>query len=173
MSILSIVITAKAGNLNSVKQGEKKADTLLLEWYETNKRILHKQTSCGQKISIKFLQENPDWKEGDLVFADEDNLIVVEIIPCDAIVIIPSTIMEAAAISYEIGNKHLPLFYFENELLIPYDPPLFRLLQASGYIMKIEKRKLENPLKTSVSPHGHNQSNGSLFNKILRLTTTS
>ena len=168
-----MIITQKAGNINSLPPGARSIDTLLLEWYETNKRILYKQTSCGQKISIKFLQENPDWKEGDLVFADEDNLIVVEIIPCDAIVIIPSTIMEAAAISYEIGNKHLPLFYFENELLIPFDQPLHRLLLLRGYIIKIEKRKLETPLKTSVSPHGHSENNGSLFNKILRLTTTS
>lgn len=168
-----MVITAKAGNLNSVKQGERKVDTLLLEWYETNKRILHKQTAGGQKISTRFLQENPDWKEGDLLFADENNLIVVEIIPCEAIVITPATLMEAAAISYEIGNKHLPLFYFENELLIPFDQPLHRLLLLRGYTIKIEKRKLENPLKTSVSPHGHNVNNSSLFNRILRLTTTS
>lgn len=168
-----MTITQKPGNLSSFDNSGKAIDFLCMEWYETNKRILHKQTIGGQKISIKFLQENPDWKEDDVVFADDKTIIVIEIIPCEAIVITPTTIMEAAAISYEIGNKHLPLFYYENELLIPYDPPLFRLLHASGYTMKIEQRKLQQPLKTSVSPHGQSDGGSSLLNKILRLTTSS
>lgn len=168
-----MVITEKAGNLNTLELGERSIDKLQLEWFETNKRILHKLTSGGQKISIKFLQGNPDWKENDVVFADDKTIIVIEILPCDAIVITPSTVMEAAAISYEIGNKHLPLFFHQNELLIPYDAPLFRLLQANGYTMNIEQRKLQHPLKTSVSPHGHSDNGSSLFNKILRLTTNA
>ena len=167
-----MTITEKPGNISSFDNSGKAIDVLCMEWYETNKRILHKQTSGGQKISIKFLQENPDWKEGEIVFADDKNWISVEIIPCEVMVLTPDTISEAATISYEIGNKHLPLFYENNELLVPYDPPLLRLLQASGYTVKVEIRKLQHPLKTSVSPHGHTQSNGSLFNKILRLTTT-
>lgn len=167
-----MIITQKAGNEQSNLYDSKKVDVLQLEWYETNKRILHKQTVGGQKISIKFLQQNPDWKQGDILFKDESMVITIEILPCEAIVITPGTIHEAAAISYEIGNKHLPLFYNENELIVPYDPPLYRLLQAN-YTLKIEKRKLEHPLKTSVSPHGHTEGSDSLFNKILRLTTTS
>ncbi|MCY7422696.1 MAG: urease accessory protein UreE [Chitinophagaceae bacterium] len=168
-----MIITKKASTLTSFDLASGTHDTLRLEWYETNKRILHKQTSGGQKISIKFLQENPDWKEGEIVFADDKNWISVEIISCEAMVLTPGTIIEAAAISYEIGNKHLPLFYENNELLVPFDPPLLRLLQASGYAVKVEIRKLQHPLKTSVSPHGHTESSGSLFNKILRLTTNA
>lgn len=166
-----MIITHKAGNLVSLNTKGRPIDRLQLEWYKTNKRIVHKATTGGHKISIKFLKENPDWKEGDIVFADDKNWISVEIIPCEAIVLTPDTIIEAAAISYEIGNKHLPLFYENNELLVPYDPPLLRLLQASGYDVKVEIRKLQHPLKTSVSPHGPTESSGSLFNKILRLTT--
>ncbi len=166
-----MTITEKPGNLSSFDNNGKAIDILCMEWYEANKRILHKETTSGHKISIKFLQQNPDWKEGDVVFVNDELIVTIEILPCEAIVITPLTIMEAAAISYEIGNKHLPLFFYQNELLIPYDPPLFRLLQASGYTMKIEQRKLQQTLKTSVSPHGLSEGSSSLFNKILRLTT--
>jgi urease accessory protein len=75
---------------------------------------------------------------------------------------------EMASVCYEIGNKHLPLFYEDECLLVPLDIPLMRLLSAQGYDVKEEKRKLLQPLKTTVSPHG--DSNSSLFSKIMKLT---
>jgi urease accessory protein len=80
---------------------------------------------------------------------------------------------EAISASYEIGNKHLPLFYEGDELLVPYDAPLYRLLQAAGYIIKVEERKLTSAVKTTVSPHALQGNNTGLFNKILQLTTSS
>jgi urease accessory protein len=76
-----------------------------------------------------------------------------------------------ASVCYEIGNKHLPLFYESDELLVPFELPLFRLLSAQGYDVKQEERKLLQPLKTTVSPHEHGGS--SLFSKIMKLTTSN
>ena len=80
---------------------------------------------------------------------------------------------EMASICYEIGNKHLPLFYSEDDIMVPFEAPLFRLLSVAGYEPKKEMRKLMNPLKTTVSPHGNTESKQSLFSKILQLTTPS
>ena len=79
---------------------------------------------------------------------------------------------EMAYICYEIGNKHLPLFYENNQLMIPYEAPLLRVLQASGLKRLIEHRKLLHQLKTTVSPHGHSDGK-SLFSKILQLTSSN
>jgi urease accessory protein len=78
---------------------------------------------------------------------------------------------EVANICYEIGNKHLPLFYQNEELLVVWDKPLFSLLEKANYIVSAEKRKLLNPLKTSVAAHTHIVSNESFFSKIIKLTT--
>ena len=75
---------------------------------------------------------------------------------------------EMASVCYEIGNKHLPLFYEEESLLVPFDAPLMRLLQAQGYDISKEERKLLQPLKTTVAPHS--DGNNSLFSKIMKLT---
>ncbi len=168
-----MVIKDKIGNINSIDTGSRIVDMLTIEWYEASKRIMHKHTQSGVAITLKFLQQNPDLKEGDILFKSDEKIITVEIKPCEAIVINPSTVMEAANICYEIGNKHLPLFYENDELLSPYDEPLYKLLKTSGYEMKIEERKLTNAIKTSVSPHAHQGNNSSLFNKILSLTTSS
>ncbi len=170
---MGIVIREKTGNLNNINTSGRAIDKLSIEWFEANKRILHKKTDEGTAITIKFLKENPDFKEGDVLWSDHKMLIVVEIKPCEAIVIRPATILEASSICYEIGNKHLPLFYEREDLLIPYEAPLHRLLLASGYTMKVEERKLINAVKTSVSPHADSGGSTSLFNKILHLTTSS
>jgi urease accessory protein len=84
-------------------------------------------------------------------------------------VIAPQNMFEMASICYEIGNKHLPLFYADDELLIPFEVPIFRLLTAQGFLVKQEDRQLLQPLTTTVTPHGSE----SLFSKIMKLTTTS
>ncbi|HTB52453.1 MAG TPA: urease accessory protein UreE [Ferruginibacter sp.] len=164
-----MIVQQKLGNLKQL-QTSKKIDWLPLEWYETNKRILHKKTNSGKEVVMKFLKENQQLTQGDILFEDEHTIIAVEIIECDAIIILPKTMFSMASICYEIGNKHLPLFFQDQEVLVAYDEPLFKLLSAGGYDVQKGKRKLISPLKTTVAPHGH--SSDTLFSKIMKLTTS-
>ncbi len=163
-----MLVQKKIGNINYNTIDSKAIDWLQLEWHETRKRILRKQTVSGKEVAIKFLNENPDLMEGDILFEDDTTIIAVSVLPCDCIVIKPLNMFEMASICYEIGNKHLPLFYEEESLLVPFDAPLMRLLVAQGYEVKEEKRKLLQPLKTTVSPHS--DGSNSLFSKIMKLT---
>ncbi len=164
-----MLIKEKIGNLNFFALHNRKIDYLLLEWYETNKRILHKKTLAGVEVVLKFLNENQQLTEGDIIYEDDFSIIVIEVKECDAIIIRPRTMFEMASVCYEIGNKHLPVFYHQEEILVAYETPLFQLLSSAGYDVNGGKRKLVNPLKTSVSPHGHNKQS-SLFSKIMKLT---
>ena len=168
-----MLIKEKLGNINTSSISNCMIDALEIEWYETNKRILHKKTKSGIDITMKFLQENPNLKDGDILWQDENSMIVVEINPCKCIVITPGTMLTASSICYEIGNKHLPLFYEGDDLLVPYEMPLHNLLQASGYELKVEERKLNNAFRTTVLPHSQVAGTDSLFSKILKLTTPS
>ncbi len=148
-----MLITQKKGHLTSLNIGERVVDFLSLKWYESRKRILIKKTQAGREVTIKFLNENPELTDGDILFSDEKIVIAVTIEPCDCIVILPKNNFELAAACYEIGNKHLPLFFENDYLLVPFEKPLFNLLQVQGYNVKQEHRKLLNPLKTTVAPH--------------------
>jgi urease accessory protein len=168
-----MLIQQKLGHLDAIDPGHRTIDWLPLEWFETSKRIMRKRTQSGQEIALKFLAENPQLTQGDVLYEDAQTLIVVEVLPCDVLVIRPKSMYEMASVCYEIGNKHLPLFFDDNTLLAPYDAPLFRLLTASGYVVEQQQRKLVQPLRTTVSPHGHTGSSDSLLSKILKLTTPS
>jgi len=168
-----MIIKEKIGSLKKNEINDRAIDYLELEWYETTKRILHKRTNAGKEIVLKFLNQSQNLAEGDVLFEDKQELIVVSIKPCEVIVIRPNSMYEMAYVCYEIGNKHLPLFYENDELLVPYEAPLFKMLQASGFDLIKEERKLLNQLKTSVMPHGHSGKEKSLFSKILQLTSSN
>ena len=168
-----MIITSKIGNIDSFQYNGKSIDWLPLQWYEVGKRIMHKQTLSGVQVVIKFLSESRQLIQGDILFEDADTVIAVDVLSCDAIVILPSTMFEMASVCYEIGNKHLPLFYEDDTLLVPFDIPLFKLLTAQGYRVKQEQKKLLQPLKTSVSPHSGANSSETIFSKIMKLTTSS
>ena len=167
-----MLIQQKIGNLQDFETDNRTVDWLNLEWFEVNKRILTKQTTLGTTLHLKFLGENPQYTEGDVLFQNESTIIAVNLLPCDVIVLKPQGAYEIASVCYEIGNKHLPLFIEGDELLIPFETPLFNMLTASNYIVLKEQRKLLKQLKTTVSPHvGNNSSSKSLFTRILDLTS--
>jgi urease accessory protein len=166
-----MVIREKIGNINSYGTVSKEIDWLPLEWHEYNKRILHKKTLSGKEVVMKFIQENQQLTQGDILFEDDSCLIVVDITECDAIIMKPGSIPEAANICYEIGNKHLPLFYCNDEFLVEYDAPLFRLLEKNGHNISTGKRKLMNPLKTTVAQHMHINDSEFLFTKPVKQIT--
>ncbi len=167
-----MLIKEKIGNINFYAINNRKIDNLLLEWHETNKRILHKKTVSGKEVVMKFLNENQQLTEGDVIYEDDFNIVIIEIKECDAIIIRPKTMFEMAAVCYEIGNKHLPVFYQQDEILVAYEEPLFRQLSSTGYDVTRGIRKLLNPLKTSVASHSH-RSGDTLFSKIMKLSNPS
>jgi urease accessory protein len=168
-----MIIKEKIGTLASIDDRGRTVDRLLLEWFETSKRILHKKTEGGREVVLKFLGRSPNLQQDDVLFADDRILIVVDILECEVITIRPKSAYEMASVCYEIGNKHLPLFFEEETLLIPFDHPVFTMLQASGFNVSREKRKLMHPLKTTVSAHAHTPDRESLFSKILKITASS
>ena len=92
----------------------------------------------GENISWKFLNENPSLTEGDILFSGETVIIVVSIVSCECIVLQPENMFQMASACYEIGNKHLPVFYETDQLLVPFELPLFNLLKTQGYNIKKE-----------------------------------
>jgi len=163
-----MLIQAKIGHIDAYELGNRSVDWLQLEWFEAGKRILRRKTQAGKELALKFLAEHAGLTQGDIIYSDEQSIIAIEILPCECIVVKPASMFEMASACYEIGNKHLPLYFEVNCLLVPFEMPLYKLLTAQGYTVSIENRKLLQPLKTTVAPHG--QGNESLFTRIMKMT---
>jgi len=164
-----MIIQEVIGNVANIAADDRKVDLLQIEWFESAKKILRKQSDEGIDLAIKFLREGQRLHGGDILFEDATKRVVVYIKPCDAIVIQPQSLLEMGTVCYEIGNKHLPVFIQDNQVLIPFEDPLYKWLEAGGYKPKKEKRQLLNLLKSNISPHGHEGTGTSLFNRIINL----
>lgn len=160
------------GHSQDVDLSGVEIDALHLEWYELNKRIQRKVSEKGRDVALKFTSEGVMLAEGDVLHLDatEGFAIVVRVRPTDTIVLSPKSMLEMATICYEIGNKHMPLFIEGDEILLPYEAPMFKWLIAAGYNPKEESRQLTNRLKSKASDHHHSHAeehHESLFSKVI------
>jgi urease accessory protein len=155
------------GNLDSFDPAGRTVEYVMIEWFETTRRIVHKNSQSGEEITIRRLNESVPLRPDDIIHADEKKLLVIGILACEALAIFPSGERELATACYEIGNKHLPLFFQDGKLLVPYDAPLHRNLSAASYSTSRIEAVLTEPLKTTVLPHGNGLG---LLSKILQLS---
>jgi urease accessory protein len=72
-----MVIKEKLGNLTSFDVGERSIDRVTLEWYEVNKRILHKRSQSGREVFIKFMNAPQTFTQDDVLWCDEKFALVV------------------------------------------------------------------------------------------------
>lgn len=124
-------------------------DVVALEWYEADRRVLRKTTESGRDIAFRLLREGQRLQHGDLVYANDKIAIFVEIKRSEVIVLSPATLPDMARACYEIGNKHSPLFLDGDELLLPYDKPMFLWLEAAGFEPKEDSRRLSHALRAN------------------------
>ena len=151
-----MLIQEKIGRIASFTVEGRRIDPLEVEWYETGKRIMRKHTRGGLEVSLRFLRESPELAEGDVLYADGWVVVVVEIMPCAVLVIPMESVFVVAAVCYETGNRHLPLYMEEGVLLAPFDEPLYRWLLRREYAVSKQERKLLYPLRSTAETHRHN-----------------
>ncbi|WP_027380580.1 urease accessory protein UreE [Chryseobacterium daeguense] len=164
-----MIINETKGNIKDLVSTDKLIDYLDLEWFETTKRIQRKKTRLGMEVAIKFLREGQRLREGDILYENEEKVVVVNILETEAIVMTPVSMLEMGTVCYEIGNKHIPLFIQEDKVLLPFEMPMYRWLEASGFKPEKQSVKLLNLLKSNVEPHGHGSLGSSIFTKILKM----
>ncbi len=138
-------------------------DYVFLQWFEADRRIIRTTTNNGREIAFRLLKEGQRLHHDDVVYLDKQLAIVVQIEPSEVMVLAPQTLAEMARACYEIGNKHTPLFLDGNELLLPFDKPLFEWLQAAGFAPTRQQRRLSEQLRANSAPgvggsHTHSHS---------------
>lgn len=149
-----MIITEITRNINR-EQNNKRHDLLSIEWYESTKRIQRLRTTEGMDIAVKLLGKTSCLQDGDILYEDEEKIVVVTIRPCEVIKVMAIDFLQIAFVSSEIGNKHLPLFVEANELLMPYERSMYEWLTKNGFDPVCCMHQLLNPLHANVDPKHH------------------
>lgn len=152
------------GSINDERFQAMKADYVEIEWYESFKRIHQKTTRQGREMGIRLGTDilMKGLREGDILWQEGQELIAVQIPPCEVIVIdIDNGHPEMAyKVCYEIGNKHAALMKGDKELqfITPYNEPTLQFLKKlHGVQVRKEVRKLDfdRAVSSTVSSHAH------------------
>ena len=135
-------------------------EKVFLESADLVKRIQRVTTDHGKEIGIR-LKEPRDLVAGDVLYMDEKNMIVIDVFSDDLLVISPRSLKEMGTIAHQLGNRHLPAQFEENDMLVQYDYLVEELLQELQIPFKREDRKVKQAFRHI--GHSHDDNILSLF----------
>ncbi|MFP3668477.1 urease accessory protein UreE [Priestia sp. SIMBA_032] len=142
--IIEKVIT----NVNDMQEEIKKyhIEKVYLESGDLVKRIQRVKTDHGREIGIR-LNDSKDLMAGDIIYMDEKNLIVIDVLADDLLIISPRTLNEMGTIAHQLGNRHLPAQFEDNEMLVQYDYLVEELLEQLNIPFRHEERKVKKAFR--------------------------
>ena len=132
-----------------------------VSWHDAFKKIHRFTLPSGTELGVRFGDEilRHGLRQGDVLAEDGRSVVAVNIPAADVIRIRvrsdhPGNI---AKVCYEIGNRHAPLFWGENDTFITiYNEPMLLMLQKlHGVTAEKELKKLDFDQRISASIHNH------------------
>ncbi|HWQ41636.1 MAG TPA: urease accessory protein UreE [Desulfosporosinus sp.] len=131
-----MIVTKVIGKLSDLEQDHQSGkesltiEQLFLAWDELQKRILRKTTDVGRDIGIQL--ESGHLHPGDILYREENHLIVVRVRE-EAILVVPvRNIREMGLAAHAIGNMHAPIELKSDAVITPYNPVLQEQLAKQG-----------------------------------------
>lgn len=146
-------IVTHIGQLDSTARGNRHLEKVYLPSDDLVKRIQRVVTDHGRELGISLLQPI-DLSHGDVLYMDDKNLIVVEVLPEDILVIQPRSMNEMGDIAHKLGNRHLPAQFEGDQMLVQYDYLVEEMLTHSGIPHTHEKKKVTQPFRHVGHSHG-------------------
>lgn len=141
-----MIIESVIGNVATLEKRAPHVERVYLQSDDLVKRIQRVVTDHGRELGIR-LRENKDLIDGDILYIDEKNMIVISVKDDDLLTIMPTSIQQMGEIAHQLGNRHLPAQFEGDEMLVQYDYLVEELLQQLGIPFKREKRKVKQAFR--------------------------
>ena len=118
----------------------RRVERVALGWED---RLRSRQRVCsdsGTEIGVKLPTGQP-LKEDDILFEDEERVVVVAAIPEYVLVLYADSPLDMGRLCYQVGNRHAPICVQDGRVLTPYDS----VLEAYFVKMGVRCEKAEEP----------------------------
>ena len=151
-----MIIERVVTNIHDIdpKELEKRhKEKVYLESAHLVKRIQRVETDHGRELGIR-LKDQQDLQAGDVLFMDDENMIIIDVLSDDLLIIRPRSIHEMGTIAHQLGNRHLPAQFEGDEMLVQYDYLVEDLLKELGIPYSREDRKVKEAFRHIGHSHG-------------------
>ena len=152
------------GNLKDNQYPNAHIEYVDIDWHDAFHKIHKKVTKEGTEVGIHLDNDVliHGLKEGDVLYADSNQVIAVHILPCESIIVTVSDHHPEmiAKVCYEIGNRHATLFWGEDAhtFITPYNEPTLTMLnKLHGVTTTVETISLDfsKAISSSINAHTH------------------
>ncbi len=147
-----MVVEKIIGNRKDMELSEREIDIVPMEWYELDRKLLHKDSMQGEELGIRVEKR---LKDGDILYMDDKKAIVLELKPCELSVMKVETMEQMGRLCFELGNRHLSLSIQSDRVAVIYDEPTFIYLEKLGFAPEKKVEKFTD--FTVCHAHGHGE----------------
>ena len=148
-----MIITEIIGNVDDISSAGRHIERVYLSSDELVKRIQRVTTDHGKGVGIR-LMEPKDLVDGDILYMDERNMIVVSVTSDDLLVLRPLSIKQMGEIAHQLGNRHLPPQFEDEVMLVQYHYLVEELLVQLEIPYTREERKVKKAFRHIGHHHG-------------------
>lgn len=148
-----MIVEQIVGHVANVTSEGLHMERVYLTSDELVKRVQRVVTDHGRELGIR-LKEQKDLTDGDILFMDDRNMIVVSVNADDLLILKPSSLKQMGEIAHQLGNRHLPAQFEGEEMLVQYDYLVEELLQQLAIPYYREKRKVKQAFRHIGHHHG-------------------
>lgn len=141
-----MIIEKIVGNIASLSKKAPHVERVYLQSDDLVKRVQRVVTDHGKELGVR-LKENRELIDGDVLYMDEKNMIVISVKDDDLITIKPTSIGQMGDIAHQLGNRHLPAQFEGDEMLVQYDYLVEELLQKLEIPYQRENRKVRKAFR--------------------------
>lgn len=144
-----MIIEKVLANIETMPKEEvakRHIEKVYLESAHLVKRVQRVKTDHGNEVGIR-LKEPRDLIAGDILFMDDKNIIMIDVLSDDLLVIRPRSLHEMGTIAHQLGNRHLPAQFEESEMLVQYDYLVEDLLKDLQIPYEREERKVKKAFR--------------------------
>jgi urease accessory protein len=141
-----LIIEKIIGNVENVGLNGRHIERVYVSSDDLVKRIQRVTTDHGKEIGIR-LKDPKDLTDGDILFMDQHNAIIVSVTADDLLVIHPVSIKQMGEIAHQLGNRHLPAQFDEDVMLVQYDYLVEELLVQLNIPYTRENRKVKQAFR--------------------------
>lgn len=143
------------GNINKISSLDGfHIETICLNSEDLLKRILRVKSDHNREYGIS-LEKGQNLKDGDLLYNDDNKLIVVKVNGEDVLIIKPSNITEMGIIAHNLGNRHLQAQFEDGKMIVQYDSLVEKKLKEDKLNYSREKIKLKKAFRHVEFGHKH------------------
>ncbi|BFH68156.1 MAG: urease accessory protein UreE [Paenibacillus dendritiformis] len=139
-------IAGRLADLSPEERASRHLEKVFMASEDMLKSIQRVTTDHGNEIGIRLAQRT-ELKDGDILYMDDKNMIVIEVLPDDVLVIQPRSIREMGEIAHKLGNRHLPAQFEGEAMVVQYDYLVEEQLTQDGIPFARENKKMKQAFR--------------------------